>query len=438
MAVVAFLACLAMYAWGWLVGGSAVGVALFVIPLLLVATAPILVRASRTETRFDLGGLLALGLIARFAATYYRFTHAADGATFYHAGAELAQSFRHLAFGVDAGGPVPGTGGMKYIAGIAEVFTNSNAFATFLLFAWVGFLGCYLFYRAFVTALPDADHRRYAVLIMLWPTLVYWPSSISKDGWMIFTLGIAALGGARVLVRRPGGYALLLVGLVVGGFVRPHVSLLFAVAFGIGLLVGRRADRPGALTPTVVAKVAGLVVLLALGGYLVTRTGDLLNTADISGSSIDAALSTNASRTGQGGSAFAPADPTNPLGYAEAAVTIMVRPVLTEAHGTEALVTSVEAMFLAALCVLSWRRLLTIPRRLRSQPYVAVACAYLLMFFFAFGSIANFGILARERSQMMPFVFVLLALPAATARSGPAPRPTSRVEPRSGRPPSVP
>jgi len=40
------------------------------------------------------------------------------------------------------------------------------------------------------------------------------------------------------------------------------------------------------------------------------------------------------------------------------------------------------------------------------------ALVYLAVFFFAFGTISNFGILARQRSQAMPFVFVLLALPA--------------------------
>jgi hypothetical protein len=39
---------------------------------------------------------------------------------------------------------------------------------------------------------------------------------------------------------------------------------------------------------------------------------------------------------------------------------------------------------------------------------------YLGVFFFAFGTISNFGILARQRSQAMPFVFVLLALYPAT------------------------
>ena len=36
-----------------------------------------------------------------------------------------------------------------------------------------------------------------------------------------------------------------------------------------------------AITPSVVGKIAGLVVLLALGGYLATRTADLLDTKDI-------------------------------------------------------------------------------------------------------------------------------------------------------------
>ena len=68
---------------------------------------------------------------------------------------------------------------------------------------------------------------------------------------------------------------------------------------------------------------------------------------------------------------------------------------------------------LLALVVASWKRLASIPRQLRSNPYVMLAVAYILMFVFAFGTIANFGILARERSQLMPFVFVLLAVPIA-------------------------
>jgi hypothetical protein len=164
-----------------------------------------------------------------------------------------------------------------------------------------------------------------------------------------------------------------------------------------------------------VAKLAGLVVVLVLGAYLATRTAALLNAQDINGT-VDAALSQNAARTAQGGSFFHAANPENPIGYVQAAVTILLRPFPFEAHGFEALATSLESLGLFVLIVTSWKRLRSIPRRVRPEPYVALAGAFILMFFFAFGTIGNFGLLARERSMMMPFVFVLLSLVAVAPR----------------------
>ena len=408
--VVGFLA-FGMFAFAWLIQGKPVGVALIEIPLLLLLTTPLFLRAARDERRFDLAGLLALGLMLRFAASYYRFLHAADALVYHQQGVRLAAEYRHFNFGVDPGQPVPGTGGMRVVAGVVEVFTNGNMFGTFLVFTWLGFIGCYFFYRAFVTALPDCDAKRYALLVFLWPTMLYWPSSIGKDCWLIFGLGIASLGAARIFRRRTGGYTLLLVGTLLGSLVRPQVVLLLAVGFAVALLVGRRADRPGAVTPAAIGKIAGLVVVLALGGYLANRTADLLNAQDIN-VSVTSALATNANRTAQGNSNFSAANPQNPVGYVQDAVTILFRPLPFEAHGIEALGTSFEALGLLVLTIVSWRRLLSIPRRIRPEPYVALAIAFILMFIFAFGTIANFGILARERSQMMPYVFVLLSLVA--------------------------
>ena len=222
-----------------------------------------------------------------------------------------------------------------------------------------------------------------------------------------------------MLVRRPGGYTLLVVGLLLGSFVRPHVALLALLAFGVALLVGRReSNRPG-VTPSSVAKVAGLVVLVAIGGVLASRAASVLDVDDFSTSSIDTVLETNVGRTTEGGSAFASADPQNPLGYVEATVTILFRPFPFESSGAEQLATALEGIFLLGLVVASWRRLASIFGRLRSEPYVTYAVVYLLMFFFVFGTIGNFGILARQRSQAMPFFFVLLALYPAIRRIDP-------------------
>jgi hypothetical protein len=59
----------------------------------------------------------------------------------------------------------------------------------------------------------------------------------------------------------------------------------------------------------------------------------------------------------------------------------------------------------------SRRRLARVPRELLRRPYAAFALVYTFAFIYAFSSINNFGILVRERSQLLPVLFVVLCLP---------------------------
>ena len=138
------------------------------------------------------------------------------------------------------------------------------------MFGLMAFAGTWLFYRAFQVAIPDGDHYRYAKLIFLWPSLLYWPSSIGKDSWMLLLIAIASLGTARLLTRARGGYLLILVGLVGSALVRPHVTLLVFVAIGIAFIIGRRDTNriPGQVSLGGVTKVIGIVVLLVAGSLL--------------------------------------------------------------------------------------------------------------------------------------------------------------------------
>jgi hypothetical protein len=433
VAIIAFLVCMAMYAWLWVGGGAPVGAAFFTIPLLVALTAPILYHAARTERRFDLAGLLALGLLLRFIAMYYRFDHAVDARTYNLWGTRLADSFRDLNFAPDTGASVPGSGTMRYISGLAHVLSIDDEFGAFLILTWFAFIGCYLLYRAFVTAVPDGDRYRYASLLFFWPSVVLWPSSIGKEAVILFSLGLAALGAARLFTRRPGGYTLLFLGILVTYLVRPHVALITLVALGVGLVVGRGHPRPTrAMTPGSIAKVAAIVVLLAGMSVVATRTANYLGIENLQPTTTEEALQETQEKTARGGSEFTPADATNPAAYPQAAVTILFRPFPFEADASDQLATSLEALGLALLIIVSWRRLMSVPWRLRVQPYVGFALAFVLMFFFVFAAISNFGIIARERTMMLPFVFVLLSVTAISATSG-ARSPTARAR-RSVRP----
>ena len=153
-------------------------------------------------------GIAATGLALRFFASFYRMAHGFDAYVYDREGNRIAEAFRHFRFDVDPEAPVPGTGAMRIISGVVSVFTGSNLTAKFLVFAWLGFLGCYLLYRAFETALPNADHHRYALLIFLWPSLLFWPSSVGKDCVDAADAGPRVVGrGARARAPARGLHA---------------------------------------------------------------------------------------------------------------------------------------------------------------------------------------------------------------------------------------
>jgi hypothetical protein len=224
---------------------------------------------------------------------------------------------------------------------------------------------------------------------------------------MAFTIGLATLGAARVFRRSSGGYLMLFGGLFLGSFVRPHLCLVALLAFTVALTFGRRQNMTNRMTPGSVAKVAALVLLLAFSTVLVARTRSLLQTGDFS-----AGRTETAANTAVGSSVFNAPEPLSPFGYPVALVTVLFRPFPVESHSAEQLLTAAEGVFLVVLSIAAFRGLLSILRRIRTQPFVTYCTVYVLIWAAVFGIISNFGILERQRSSMLPFYFVLLCLPA--------------------------
>jgi hypothetical protein len=282
-----------------------------------------------------------------------------------------------------------------------------------MIFTFMAFWASWFLYRAFVTAVPDGDRRRYARFVMLWPSVLYWPASLGKDSWMLATIALAALGAAKILTRGRFGWILLLIGLTGAALVRPHVALLVFVAVLVAFLVGRRNSRamPGSISLGGITKALGIVVLLVGGALLAPATAHFLKIDDLSASSLSTALTQTQAQTGEGNSAYHPANPNSPIGYPEAVFTVLFRPLPGEVRNASGLITSAEAAALLLLVLVGWRRIVGAFTRLRSEAYITFALAYLAMFAYAFSAIANFGILTRERVQVLPFLFVPLCLP---------------------------
>ena len=410
-------------------------VALFLTPVLLAASWPAFVRQARRERDQRLAQLLMLALclklfgsLVRYWVAIYVYDGFADALMYHDVGTNLAMRFRGGDFstGLDS---LSSTDFIRFFTGLVYTVTGSSVYAGFLLYSWLGFWGMFYLYRAFVTAVPDGNRRSYARLLFFLPSMLYWPSSIGKEAWMLFCLGLAAFGTARLLTGRPWrGLALAGTALWLGALVRPHVTGMAALALVAANLVARPPRRLGARGPVV--KLFALIALLAVAGLLLGKASSYLLEKGIDPQDgFSNVLGESARRTGQGGSSFnAPTAIGSPAKLPLAVVTIFFRPFPFEAHNAQVAVTALESTLLLCLAVARRRGIWQALRHPRRRPYVAFVVVYSLLFVFAFSSIANFGILARERTQVLPFFLVLLAVPAVRRAPGQAKPNDRRVD----------
>jgi hypothetical protein len=394
---------------------------LIVAPVLVVISLPFLQMAARSEADPRIARLYVAALVLKLAASlgrYYMsfvlYDGASDAARYAAEGARIAEEFRAGDFTVDLGIPLQGTGFLVLLTGIVYALTGPTLIGGYLVFSWLGFWGLFFFFRAFRVALPDGDAWRYGCLVFLLPSLLFWPSGIGKDTWMLLTLGLCSYGVALLLARRHGAYVYLALGLAGTSIVRPHVSVLVVAGLGFAYLLRRRPDKLTALGP--VRSIISVAVLLVVGVLMLKLMGKFLGTDSFSGDGVNQALSNTQGRTTGGGSTYEAAPVTSPIGLPMAIITVLFRPFPFEAHNAQSLIASAEGTALLGMFAVGWRRLRGVPRALKRSPYVAYCLVYTILFCFAFSSFSNFGILTRERVQVFPMVLVFLALPLAAAR----------------------
>jgi hypothetical protein len=424
-AVVVMTAVLIALGYGMNHTGYNVWGGFWVAPVLLILSLPVAGRAARLDGAPTGRIVLIAAAVKVSAAPLLRYWMAfslyggsSDSAAYHQAGIVLAPFLRHGHYGNL--GKVSGTRFIEVLTGQVYALTGPTRLGGFMVFSWFSFLGLYLFYRAFRIAYPDGDGRRYALLVFFFPTLLFWPSSIGKEAFMILVLGAASLGAAQLLAGRFRGLVWLALGVWGAAVVRPHMALIagaglavaapLAVLGGGAQVEGRRRGRLGGAVL--------LVALLVAGPALIGVAEKFFNLQSLNTETAQEVLDETTLRSGKSGSTFTTYSPNNPAGFVLSGVTVMFRPFPFEVRSAQAILTSLEGLALLVLCIMSGRRLARLPRELFRRPYLAFGLVYTLAFVYAFSSISNFGILARERSQLLPGLFVVLCLPLGTGRQG--------------------
>ncbi len=379
--------------------------------LLALPTVPLVLRIIRSESDRRVRSIIVGGLAFKFFGTLARFAMVfsvyggGDAFVYDRVGGALAEGFRNGNFTLDSTQQLVGTGFIEILTGVIYTLTGPTRLGGFLVYSWLGYLGLCLLYCAFRLAVPRGDRRRYAALIFFLPSMAFWPSSIGKEAWMTLVLGMTAYGVAQLVSRRRGAVLWLAGGIAGSAVVRPHIAITLVVALGVAYLF-TGARRPSFAAP--IAKVAGLLTLLVVFGLVLSTVESKFKLED--GAGVEEVFERTRQQTSAyDGSSFQAVGARSPADLPLAAFSVLFRPLPFEASNLQALAASLEGTLLLFLFVRHWRKLGNLMPR-RRAPYLAFVSVYSLLFVIAFSNFGNFGLLARQRVQVFPFILGLLAV----------------------------
>lgn len=405
--------------------------AMVVVPVLTALSWPLINRAFdgdlRTLRPWIWGGLLVkfAGAIAGYYVRFDAYGGTADAGRYHDFGKVLAAEVRSgLATPFALVPRQTGTPFVETLTGMVYTIAGSSLMGGFMVFTWMSFWGLVFYVKAAHTAIPDLAARRYTLAIFLFPSLIYWGSSIGKEAFVGLCLGLAAWGAAIVFTRRGSvgfGVAITVGGLVGAALVRPHFASVWVGAIVIALIAravldasgrhdtadARRRLQVSTILLVAVAGIGFLVVASAALNYLPSDAGDTAPVAD----QFTGIFSTVEDRTTQGGSSFTPATVSGPQDWPWSAFRTVTRPLINEATDLATLLPAAEMTTLLLVGVFSWRRLVHVPKLMLTTPYLVFAALCVVTFGVAFSSIGNLGILVRQRSLILPLLLVFWCVP---------------------------
>lgn len=361
--------------------------------------------------------LRIVGSTARHEVIFRIYRGLGDAVRYFYDGQELAAATSPLNPAYWVSGPqIWGTQFLIRVSGAVTSFIGPTLRGEFFVFALFAFGGLYAMAVAFHRVQPGLASKHYARWIWFWPSLWFWPSSVGKEAVLVLGIGLAVLGYAG---RRGQAidWPIYLAGLGVTFLVRPHVAAVIAFATVAGHWLGAW-QRFNA------RRLIEAVVAMALLAVAFNATKEQFGLADADLEGIREFMSYHAGQTMSGGSQLEAA-PITGAGLPMAFINVWLRPFPWDVHNATAAVAALEIL---VLWFLVWRRRQGFRLALRywrhhrllqfAVPFLAI---YTLMIGLTF---ANLGIIARQRTPMFPFFFMIVAAVPVLARG-------SRAMPRS-------
>lgn len=346
-----------------------------------------------------------LGTLLRYWSLTILYDGFGDAIAYHEHGQILTQYFKVFDFSIMNTYRIGdgGTTWLTFITGFIYSVLPASMAGGFLFFAMLAFIGSVLFYRAVRVAWPTVDSSYYRLCIFFVPSILFWPSSLGKDAWLFFCSGLIFWGWTSFLSKRNWFSLVWIVsGLLLVNLIRPHFAAFLAIGMGAGYLLTSIRGQS-----SIIHWLIGAVAVSTLVIYMVQSGSQFLKLDEFSLDNVETQMERVQGLTTQGGSRYETVSIFTPWGFIWGLITTLVRPFPWEARNPQVLVTALETSGWLLLAWLQRRVLLKKLRTLFNDPILSFALFYMLISLLALTSIGNFGILARQRVLILPFIWML-------------------------------
>ncbi|MCD6048116.1 MAG: hypothetical protein K0S08_1763 [Gammaproteobacteria bacterium] len=161
---------------------------------------------------------------------------------------------------------------------LRQWFLGDSLLGGFLFSSALGFLGQFFFFLAFINLAKKISPavqsdfkliRLPALVILFWPSAIFWSSGIAKDSVAFFALGLFFLALTFININFIKSSLVIVFALICAYFVRPYLLMIILLALGLWVLIGAKikVSKKSLLALIVMCGVALIAPQIALTGH---------------------------------------------------------------------------------------------------------------------------------------------------------------------------
>lgn len=284
---------------------------------------------------------------------------------------------------------------VAYPAAFFMIATLGSEFGIYLLFSSFCFAGLVFLLYAFRKNYQFLDQKNIIFWILMFPALWFWTSTIGKDAFMFFGIGIVCLG----ITNKRLNYVLILLGLAILYAFRPPTAYVAVLALGSFFVLNLKDSwliRIFKIT-------FGIVVIVLLANYLSDKWG----VEEFSNEEL-AELQSGTLRYNEYGQGKLEEKAGGLESIPQGIIDVLARPFIWEIRNVLTLASAIEIN--AVLFLLFWKRksVTQFIREGLTHRLSTFVLAFVFIYVVTVGLFENnIGLIARHRAIIFPFLFLM-------------------------------